>query len=101
MPEHKFSFFLYEKAAILHSSILTKRFHPSGSTRRARQCDPTTIKPNEQNQQIFLSTLPKTGFNIILFYFIHLFRKHKYKFTNTSIQIQVIILNKNMFAGSL
>ena len=33
--------------------------------------------------------------------FTYLFRKHKYKFTNTSLQIQVIILNKNMFAGGL
>ena len=33
--------------------------------------------------------------------FTYLFRKHKYKFTNTSIPIQAIILNRNMFAGSL
>ena len=41
-------------------------------------------------------------FNVLPFFsFTYLFRKHKYKFRNTIIQIQVIILNKNMFAGSL
>ena len=38
---------------------------------------------------------------LFIYLFSYLFRKHKYKFTNTSIQTQVIILNKNMFAGSL
>ena len=44
------------------------------------------------------------GMNIyylLLLLFTYLFCKHKYKFTNTSLQIKVIILNKNMFAGGL
>ena len=35
------------------------------------------------------------------FHLLIYFANTKYKFTNTSIQIQVIILNINMFAGSL
>ena len=40
-------------------------------------------------------------FILLFFLFTYLFCKHKYKFTNTSIQIQAIILKKNIFAGSL
>ena len=42
------------------AAYLTKRFQPSASTRRACQSDAATF---DQNIQIFLSTLPRTGFN--------------------------------------
>ena len=41
-------------------AYLTRRFQPGASTRTAGRSDAAMFK---QNKQIFLSTLPRTGFN--------------------------------------